>query len=257
MNDNGLGNRDMWVFGDVPLLNRNTGKSCSPQSLPQPLAMLMRLVNDKFSKNFNTINANRYVNGDDYIKAHSDHSSSPSFVDGDVLGISVGATRTFRIRNIDDGQIVNDLPTLPYHYVLMAGDVLSSERLKCLQMSSNDSRTSNPVKHFAARYIERYRNHVENLIGEDQVEKVIDVLQNYEGSTELPETIEDTERLFEHAFTTINNTNTDVQNRQTPETQEETSADVSSEAVENLPPNVTDDQNSASVVTASFQRSHL
>ena len=60
-------------------------------------------------------------------------------------------------------------------------------------MSSNDSRTLNPVKHFAARYIERYRNHVENLIGEDQVEKVMNVLQNYEGSTELPETIEDRE----------------------------------------------------------------
>lgn len=60
-------------------------------------AELLRLVNTAFAASFNGILVNRYVDGRDYIGAHSDDETGMDVAAG-VVSISFGATRTFRVR---------------------------------------------------------------------------------------------------------------------------------------------------------------
>ena len=57
----------------------------------------MKLINTQFGTNYNGILINKYIDGNDYIGAHGDDEKNLDA--GDVIAISYGAVRKFRIRD--------------------------------------------------------------------------------------------------------------------------------------------------------------
>ncbi len=69
----------------------------SSKPLSKCLADLLETTNEIFNTEFNGILVNKYMDGNDYIGAHSDDESGLDSVG--VVSISYGAERIFRIRD--------------------------------------------------------------------------------------------------------------------------------------------------------------
>ena len=65
--------------------------------LVRPLRVLLAVINRVYHTSFNGILVNQYTSGTDYLSAHSDDEKHLS--SAQVVGISLGATRLFRIRD--------------------------------------------------------------------------------------------------------------------------------------------------------------
>jgi alkylated DNA repair dioxygenase AlkB len=86
-----------------------SGQLAKSKPLYTNLFILINKINTQFNTSFNGILVNKYVDGNDYIGAHSDDES---YLDiGGVVAISYGAIRTFRIRNKKDKKKIMDIPT--------------------------------------------------------------------------------------------------------------------------------------------------
>lgn len=72
-----------------------------------PLAKIMEDVKRNTGLIFNAILVNEYTNGNDYISAHSDDERGLRCKD--VVGMSLGATRKFRIRHKLSKKIAMDI----------------------------------------------------------------------------------------------------------------------------------------------------
>ena len=82
---------------------------------------------------FNGVLVNKYMNGSDYISAHSDDETSLDTTIG-VVSLSYGAERIFRIRNKNDKTIVCDEPTTHCGILHMGGNfqkVYTHTRYQC------------------------------------------------------------------------------------------------------------------------------
>ena len=75
---------------------------------------------DLFNLNFNGILVNRYENGEDYISAHSDDEKGIKV--NDVISISWGQSRNFRIRDKNNKKIIANIPTLSGQIIHMGGE---------------------------------------------------------------------------------------------------------------------------------------
>jgi alkylated DNA repair dioxygenase AlkB len=77
-------------------------------------------INLMLGTQFNGILVNKYIDGNDYISAHSDDETG---LDGiGVVTISYGAERIFRIRNKNDKTIVCNEPTIHCGILHMGGN---------------------------------------------------------------------------------------------------------------------------------------
>ena len=106
-----------------------SGQLAHSQDPPATLQTLLSFVNDKFGSEYNGVLVNRYEDGKEYI---SDHRDDEGGLDNNigVLSISVGAERTFRIKEWHDAKKAPcsrkegewyDVRTTPYHGIIMLG----------------------------------------------------------------------------------------------------------------------------------------
>ena len=89
--------RNVGFFSDDSIgywYSRQLSKS---KPLTPSLKLLLEIVNREFDGNFNGILVNEYLDGNDTIGEHSDDEKGLG--DSGVVGISMGATRKFRLRN--------------------------------------------------------------------------------------------------------------------------------------------------------------
>ena len=116
------------------------------QPLTESLELLLSFVNEHFHATFNGILVNEYINGENYIGAHSDNELCLSNIG--VIAISIGAVRKFRIRNKKTKQIIMDIPTLPYQFIQMGGEFqkLFTHEIP-VQKKIKDSRISFTFRH--------------------------------------------------------------------------------------------------------------
>ncbi len=91
-------NRDVGFFSDTSRGYSFSGQIAEANPLSPSLKALLDFVNDVFSASFNGILINRYEGGETSIGRHSDDESGLSRHAG-VVAISVGATRTFRVKS--------------------------------------------------------------------------------------------------------------------------------------------------------------
>ena len=85
--------------------------------LTNSLSIILNLINSKFNADFNGILINKYKDGTEYISAHSDDEKSLDSIG--VVAISIGAIRTFRIRNKIDNKIHTNIKTMPFDIIHM------------------------------------------------------------------------------------------------------------------------------------------
>lgn len=114
-------NRNVGFFSDDCSGYPYSGKVMPAQPLPDWLREMMLRVNGLLNTDFNGVLVNQYVNGSDYIGAHSDDESTLAR-GGLVASVSFGAERIFRIRNKITKKIVIDIPTREGCLIVMGGD---------------------------------------------------------------------------------------------------------------------------------------
>lgn len=115
-------NRNVGFFS-----NESTGYHYSRQKMPsQPmtpiLSMLMDRVNHDLKTKFNGALVNEYMNGTDYIGAHSDDENGLDSQNNTVVSLSYGATRKFRIRDKLTNKKIMDYPHESGTLLVMEGD---------------------------------------------------------------------------------------------------------------------------------------
>ena len=112
--------RSVGFFSDVSRGYKYSGKLMKSTPLTNNLSYLLRDINEKFHTSFNGILVNRYEDGSDYISAHSDDEKGIHI--NDVVSISWGTSRTFRIRLKSDRKVIANIPTESGKIIHMGGE---------------------------------------------------------------------------------------------------------------------------------------
>jgi alkylated DNA repair dioxygenase AlkB len=121
------------VFGKICKQQRNVGffsnesigykyskKMMDSKPLSESMSELLRIINMAIGAEFNGILVNKYMDGNDYISAHSDDESGLDSVG--VVSISYGSERTFRIRDKKTKEIMCDESTTHCSILHMGGN---------------------------------------------------------------------------------------------------------------------------------------
>ena len=102
--------RNVGFFSDTSIGYKYSKKLMKSKPLSNCMTELLDIINKMMRAEFNGVLVNKYMDGSDYISAHSDDETSLDTTIG-VVSISYGAERIFRIRNKNDKSIVCDEPT--------------------------------------------------------------------------------------------------------------------------------------------------
>ena len=113
-------NRNVGFFSNNSIGYNYSNKLERSKPLTPNLILLLNNVNMQFNSDFNGILINEYINGSDYIGAHSDDENNLSNIG--VVSISYGASRNFRIRNKKTKKILENIDTNDYKMIIMKGD---------------------------------------------------------------------------------------------------------------------------------------
>ena len=112
--------RHVGFFSNESIGYKYSKKLMASQPLSTSLTALLVDINHMLGTQFNGILVNKYMDGNDYIGAHSDDETA---LDGiGVVAISYGAERIFRIRNKNDKTIMCDEPTTHCGILHMGGN---------------------------------------------------------------------------------------------------------------------------------------
>jgi alkylated DNA repair dioxygenase AlkB len=112
--------RNVGFFSDESIGYKYSKKLMASKPLSNSLSDLIVAINKMLGTQFNGILVNKYLDGNDYIGAHSDDETG---LDGlGVVAISYGAERIFRIRNKNDKSLVCDEPTTHCGILHMGGN---------------------------------------------------------------------------------------------------------------------------------------
>lgn len=112
--------RSIGFFSNKSIGYYYSGQLAKSQSLTNNLSILLDKINLKFDSKFNGILVNKYINGNDYIGAHSDDETSLDKCG--VVCISYGAVRKFRIKDKITKKTIIDIPTISNNILHMGGD---------------------------------------------------------------------------------------------------------------------------------------
>ena len=110
--------RSVGFFSDESLGYQYKWKFIKSQFLPEGLKYLLEYINAKFKSDFNGVLVNYYINGNEYIRKHSDDEKNLHNIE--VIMISYGATRKFRIREKKTNKIVKDVLIKPNNIIQMS-----------------------------------------------------------------------------------------------------------------------------------------
>ena len=112
--------RQVGFFSDESIGYRYSNKLMPSQPLSENLTGLILAINELLGTEFNGILVNKYMDGNDYIGAHSD--SEIGLDSAGVVALSFGAERTFRIRDKFSKKIVHEEQTTHCSILQMGGD---------------------------------------------------------------------------------------------------------------------------------------
>jgi alkylated DNA repair dioxygenase AlkB len=112
--------RNVGFFSDTSRGYAYSNRTMVAQPLGYELTLIMGIVNRLLSAEFNGILVNQYMDGNDYIGAHSDDEAGLDPVG--VASISYGAERLLRIRDKKTKQIVFETRMENGRLYLMGGD---------------------------------------------------------------------------------------------------------------------------------------
>ena len=112
--------RNIGFFSDKSKGYKYSNKMMESKPLTQSICKLLDIVNNEFGTQFNGILVNKYMDGNDYISAHSDDEIGLDLIG--VISISYGAERIFRIRKKDTKHIVYDTLTTHCGILQMGGN---------------------------------------------------------------------------------------------------------------------------------------
>jgi alkylated DNA repair dioxygenase AlkB len=102
--------RNVGFFSNESIGYKYSNKMMGSKPLSQCMSELLHIVNKDTCAEFNGILVNKYMDGNDYISAHSDDETGLDSVG--VVSISYGCERIFRIRNKETKEIMcNELTT--------------------------------------------------------------------------------------------------------------------------------------------------
>ena len=113
--------RNVGFFSDTSVGYKYSKKLMRSKPLSNCMTELLVIINKMMGAEFNGVLVNKYMNGSDYISAHSDDETSLDTTIG-VVSLSYGAERIFRIRNKNDKTIVCDEPTTHCGILHMGGN---------------------------------------------------------------------------------------------------------------------------------------
>ena len=112
--------RNVGFFSNESIGYKYSKKLMASKPLSTSLSDLIVAINKMLGTQFNGILVNKYLDGNDYIGAHSDDETG---LDGlGVVAISYGSERIFRIRNKNDKTIICDEPTTHCGILHMGGN---------------------------------------------------------------------------------------------------------------------------------------
>ena len=112
--------RNVGFFSDESIGYKYSKKLMKSKPLSPSMTDLLVAINKMVGTQFNGILVNKYIDGTDYIGAHSDDETG---LDGiGVVAISYGSEIIFRIRNKNDKTIVCDEPTIHCGILHMGGN---------------------------------------------------------------------------------------------------------------------------------------
>ena len=112
--------RNIGFFSDKSIGYKYSKKIMESKPLTKSMSELLDIVNIIFSTQFNGIFVNKYMDGNDYIIAHSDDETGLDSVG--VISISYGAERIFRIRKKETKQHICDEVTTHCSILHMGGN---------------------------------------------------------------------------------------------------------------------------------------
>jgi alkylated DNA repair dioxygenase AlkB len=112
--------RNVGFFSDESIGYKYSKKLMKSKPLSKDLSNLLITINKILGTQFNGILVNKYMDGSDYIGAHSDDETG---LDGiGVVAISYGSERIFRIRDKHTKTVVCDEPTTHCGILHMGGN---------------------------------------------------------------------------------------------------------------------------------------
>jgi len=112
--------RNVGFFSDKSVGYTYSRKMMESKPLTKAMSELLDIVNKDMCADFNGILVNEYMDGNDYISAHSDDETCLDSVG--VVSISYGAERIFRIRNKKTNEIMYNEITTHCSILHMGGD---------------------------------------------------------------------------------------------------------------------------------------
>jgi alkylated DNA repair dioxygenase AlkB len=112
--------RNIGFFSDESIGYRYSKKLMHSKPMSPCMERLLNVINKTLDAYFNGILVNKYMNGNDYIGAHSDDESGLDKVG--VVSISYGAERIFRIRDKKTKKIICNEVTTHCSVLHMGGD---------------------------------------------------------------------------------------------------------------------------------------
>lgn len=114
-------NRNVGFFSDTVPYYYYSGKKHDSLQCTDNLRELIITINNIYGAKYNGILVNEYLNGKDYIGAHSDNESELD-INAGVVALSWGAQRKFRIHTKKENIKLLDLLTTHGQLLQMSGD---------------------------------------------------------------------------------------------------------------------------------------
>ena len=111
--------RNVGFFSNQSIGYKYSKKMMDSKPLSSSMSKLLHIINMEIGAEFNGILVNKYMDGNDYISAHSDDETGLDSVG--VVSISYGSERIFRIRNKETKEIVCDELTTHCSILHMGG----------------------------------------------------------------------------------------------------------------------------------------
>jgi len=100
---------------------RFSGMNHKKKDLPKEFEPFYEYAKTVFDKRYNQLVINWYKDGKHYIGAHSDNETE-LIKNSSILSISLGETRTFRIRSSETGEIIKDFELQSGTFFVMGGN---------------------------------------------------------------------------------------------------------------------------------------